>query len=339
MARLLDEKILAAGVDLLLLTQMVDVQVEHDRVTHVVLHNKGGLHAVPTRAVVDATGDADVAARSGCAVVKGRDEDGLMTPATLEFHVDNVDQRALAAYIREHDAPRFRALIRDLRERGIWTFPYEIFICVQLQQEGTMVINTPRICGVDGTDAASLTDGIVRGREEALRLFGIMREHFPGFAQARLKGVAPLLGVRETRRIVGEYVLTVDDLAAGRAFADTIGLSSYSWDLPDPKKPSCQPMTERRAKKAPITPIPYRVMVPRPVENVICPGRAISVERDVLGPLREMGPCFAMGEAAGEAAARVARTGDAFKDVDTDALRSALAAHGAILSPDDIAPC
>ena len=336
LAAFLDEKLLAADVDLLLMTQAVDVQTSGARITHVVLHNTSGFSAAEAKAVIDATGDADLAARSGCRVVKGRDEDGLMTPATLQFHVDNVDQAALSEFIAEHDAPRFRDKIRRLRAAGEWPFPYEIFISVQLTEPGVMMINTPRLCGVDGTDGKSLTDGYVRGRREIQQLLAVMRKHFPGFAQARLKAVAPLLGVRETRRIVGEYVLAVDDLLSGRTFDDTIGLSAYGWDLPDPKKPSRQPMTEKKIRKPTSTPIPYRIMVPQPVQNLICPGRAVSVERDVLGPLRVMAPCMAMGEAAGMAAVQVAERQTGFREVDVAKLRADLGGYGAILRQESL---
>ena len=330
-AQLLHEMVLEAGADLLLFTSVVDVVLDSDRITHVVIHSKSGLQAVPCAAVADATGDADVAARSGCEVVAGREEDGQMTPATLIFCVDQVDREALSRHIHEHDAPRFRALIKRLRQTGEWTFPYDIFISLQVIDDDVFMINTSRLCQVDGTDARSLTDGMLRGRQESAQLLALMRKHFPGFARARIRWVAPLIGIRETRRIVADYVLTVADVVAGRAFDDTIGLSAFGWDLPDPFKPSCQPMTEKRVAKPPFTPIPYRVMVPRPVRNLICPGRAVSCERDVLGPLRVMAPCMAMGEAAGLAAGQVVRGCGSFADVDVRGLRAELKAAGAIV--------
>jgi len=329
-AKLLDDKMAEAGVEVLLHTQAADVAVDPPgkRISHVVVFNKSGLSAVPARAVVDATGDGDMAARSGCRVVKGRDEDGLMTPASLTFHVDHVDQDALSDYIHEHNCPRFRKKIAELRAAGEWTFPYEIFISVQLDQPGTMMINTTRLTGIDGTDGRSVSEGMVRGRAEIEKLVALMRKHFPGFERARLKCVAPALGVRETRRIVGPYVLAVEDLNRGSAFADTIGFSAYGWDLPDPKRPSHNP---GHGRKREVTPIPYRVMVPGPIENLVCPGRAISVERPVLGPLRVMAPCMAMGEAAGLAAAEVVADGAAFADVDTAWLRGRLEKQGAVV--------
>jgi len=331
MASLLDRKMLEAGVDLLFFTQFVDVEVADDRIRKVIVSNKSGLHAYAARAVVDATGDADVASRSGCETVKGREEDGLMTPATLIFHVDQVDQEALSGEIHRTSSSRFRELIARLRETGEWRFPYDIFITVQLQQKGTFMVNTTRLCDVDGTDGRSLSRGMMRGRSEMLELFALMKKHFPGFADARIRMVAPQLGVRETRRIRADLVYRVEDLLAKKDFPDTIGWSAYGWDLPDPKRPSHQPM-HKVGMKRPCTPIPYRVMIPRPVKNLICPGRAISVERDVLGPLREQGPCYAMGQAAGTAAAMLlAGKNDAFSAVDTGALQERLRRQGAVI--------
>lgn len=328
MAALLDARARAAGIDVLLCSTVVDVVVESGRITQVVLMNKSGLSAVPAKAVIDATGDADIAARAGCPCTKGREEDGLMTPASLIFHVDNVDQDALAEYIQNQHTPRFREKIAELRAAGEWRFPYDIFISVQLQEKGVMMINTTRLVDIDGANGPSVSEGLMRGRAEVQELMRVMRKHFPGFANVRLKAVAPALGVRETRRIRAAYALTVEDISSGHDFPDTIGFSAYGWDLPDPKKPSENPS---HGNKREVTPIPYRVMTPQGVANLICPGRAISVERPVLGPLRVMAPCMAMGEAAGQAAAPVIRDNIPFTEVDTALLRRDLAAHTAVV--------
>ena len=286
-ARLLDEKMKTAGVDVLLLTQAVDVLTDAGRITHVVVFNKSGLAAVPARAVIDATGDADVAARGGCECVKGRSEDGLMTPATLEFHVSHVDSSRLTSYIEARRDPKLRKKIQELRRQGVWPFAADIFLCTQLTEPNVFFINTVRLVGIDGTDGRSVTEGMIRGREEVGRLLAVLREHVPGFERAQLKAVAPLLGVRETRRIVADSMMTVRDLSEGKAFPDTVGFSMYGWDLPDPKNPSVQPFANDDAsggyrykvKKGLSTPLPYRIMVPRPIRNLICPGRAVSVER------------------------------------------------------------
>ena len=305
-----------------------------NKISGVVLHNKGGFFSVPVGAVVDATGDADVAALAGCPFEVGREGDCLTTPASLTFHLDHVDSAALAAAIERDREPKFRPLIAKLRAQGEWPFPYDIFISVQLLEEDVVMINTSRLTEVDGLNATSRTAAYERGRAEALALLDVFRRHFPGFAEAQLKSVAPMLGVRETRRIVSERTLTVEDVRAGREFPDTIGFSMYGWDLPDPKRPSVQPLVDEtdgkfvnKVAKALATPIPFGVMVPRGCANLLCPGRAVGVERDVLGPLRVMAPCMAMGEAAGTAMTWLAR-GQA---VEIEALREMLRANGCLV--------
>lgn len=332
MKLVLEQMCTEAGVQLLYYTDIVDCIRAGARLEKLVAHNKSGLFTIAGRYFADCTGDADLVAGCGCPVRLGREEDGLMAPASLELHVENVDTEQLKAYIESTGEIRFRKLIAQLRQQGVWTFPYDIFICVQLPKDDAYFVNTIRQVGVDGTDGQSLTDATVQGRAENFKLFEIMKAHFPGFAQARIRSIAPSIGIRETRRIVARYELTVQDMMDDREFDDVIAYSGYVWDLPDPHRPSYQPMEERNVKKADFTPIPYRCLVPQGVDNVIAPGRAIGVERDVLGPLREMGPCVAMGQAAGLAAVLAAQTDASFADVDVAALREQIQKAGGIVS-------
>jgi len=330
MAAYLDDKAAQAKLDVLLLTQAVDVAIEGGRITHVMLFNKSGMQAVSARAFVDATGDADIAAASGCKVLKGRAPDGLMTPTTLIFHVSNVDEKKLNAHFRRH-GDRLLKQIAALKDRGIWPFPYNRFITRKLNETGVWMVNTIRLVGIDGTDGKAVSDGMVRGRAEARKLMAIFRKHVPGYENARIKAVAPLLGVRETRRIAGAYMMTLDDLvkwaADRRTFDDVIGYSTWGFDLPNPKRPSHNPPPKRKGLPR-LKPVPYRVMVPQRITNLICPGRGISVERAILGSLRVASPCMAMGQAAGQAAAQVVRSNVPFAGVDVKKLLKALQQAG-----------
>lgn len=332
MAALFDEVIEEEKIDLYYTTQVIDTVAADGKITHLVIQNKSGLQAIAAKRFVDATGDADLAFRSGCNTILGREEDRLMTPVTLQVHMDGIDRDALAAYINDHDSPRFLPEVEELRAKGVWNFTYDRFISVQLTRPDTFMINTPRITGIDGTDGASVTRGIVQGRKEIYELRDIMRKHIPGCENARVISIAPALGVRETRRISGAYRLTVEDLIHGQEFPDTIGFTAYGWDLPDPLKPSFNPSAGDT--KRPVTPIPYRVMVPEPVGNLICPGRAVSVERAVLGPMRVQAPCMAMGEAAGVASAMTLHEGCNYDSIDVGVLRRDLAESGAIVDYD-----
>jgi glycine/D-amino acid oxidase-like deaminating enzyme len=335
MAAMLDDVLAEAGVEVLLLTRAVDVVLKENVIAHVLIHNKSGFQAVSAKAVIDATGDADIAALSGCQTELGREEDRLMAPTTLQMHFDHVDAEAYAEYANRHDnGGCFRWLdeIQALMKQGEWPFTFNRLITVQLTEKDVFMINTSRLVGCDGTDGASISRAMAQGRRESLQLLAILRKHAPGFQNARIKAIAPLLGVRETRRIVGDFVLRVQDMVDEVPLPDVIGLSAYGWDLPDPKRPSDNPDVGRqRGVKKTFIEIPYRIMVPRPVRNLICPGRAVSVERAILGPMRVMAPCMAMGEAAGGAAVQVVRQGVSFGKVDTSALRDALKRQGAIV--------
>jgi hypothetical protein len=330
MKLLLEQMLAEVGAGVLYYTDILDVCRQGARIAGVVVHNKSGLSVIGGKCFVDATGDGDIAAFCGCAYECGGEEGGLAA-ASLEMHVEGVDREELERYMYETKDFRFRAIIARLREQGVWKFPYEIFISVKLCRDDVFFINTIRQVGIDGTNARSLTAGTVEGRRENLALLDIMRVHFPGFAQARLRQIAPMIGIRETRRIRGDYVLTTTDLIEGTVFPDTIAVSSYGWDLPHPKHPSLQPCAGIK-RRSPYTHIPYRCLLPIGIENLIAVGRCISCEREVLGPVRVMGPCLAMGEAAGIAAA-LAKDG-AFRSVNTDALRARIQAHGGIVNMD-----
>lgn len=332
---LLEEMCMDAGVEVYYFTDILDTVKKENRITSILVHNKSGLFFIEGRYFADTTGDADIAALSGCVFVKGREEDGLMTPVSLEMHVDNVDTGALGQYIHVYNEPRFKELIKKLREKGEWTFPYEIFIAVQLHQPDVYMINTIRQIDIDGTDGASITKAMIEGREENLRLFHLMKKYFPGFANARIRSIAPIVGVRETRRIIGEYTMTVEDLSQAKNFQDSIAVSSYGWDLPDPKKPSYQPLHENNVKRARFTHIPYSCLLPSPINNLIVAGRSISVERDVLGPIRVMAPCIAMGEAAGMAASLANRDKVTFSKVDVIELQALLQESGCVYHIED----
>ncbi len=328
MKLLLEQMLLEVGVRILYYTSIIDVIRENNLITGVISYSKSGLSVIKGDRFIDATGDGDISALAGCAFELG-DEDGGMAPASLEMHVENVDHEQLTAYMRDTKDYRFKRIINLLKEQGIWKFPYEIFISVMLTKKDVFMINTIRQVGIDGTNADSLTAGTIDGRHENYELLTIMREYFPGFQNASIRQIAPVIGIRETRRITCEYALTVRDLIEGTTFPDSIAVSGYGWDLPHPKRPSYQPLHGTK-KTSEFTELPYRCLVPQGIDNLLSAGRCIGVERDVSGVMRVMGVCIAMGEAAGIAASLSIESECAFRQVDTDTLRSEIRRHGGI---------
>ncbi len=330
----LEEMLLSVGCEILYMTQIIDVTTENNRVTGIVVNNKSGTYVIGGEYFVDATGDADICRLSGVLYKKG-DENGGMAPASLEMQVENVNTDRLSAYMKNTGDFRFRNIITRLRESGEWTFDYDIFISVMLCEKDKYMINTIRQCGVDGTDARSLSKAIIEGRKENWQLFKIMRKHFPGFENAKIYKIAQNVGIRETVRVDGEYMLSVEDLIKSAEFDDTIAVSSYGWDLPDPKKPSYQPFSTVK-RRLPYTFIPYRCLVPKGVENVIVAGRCISVEREVLGPVRVMAVCIATGEAAGIASAMAQSSKSSFKELNVSMLQNRIKECGGITALSEI---
>lgn len=306
----------------------------------IVIHNKDGLISLEANCFADCTGDADLIAAADCSFYKGRESDGLMTPASLEMHVDNVDGDELVRYQNEHQSPKLVEIIERLKKEGIWKFPYEIFVCMQLMDKDVFLINTIRQVCVDGTSEASVSKALAQGRKENIELFKIMKAYFPGFKKARIRKVFDSIGIRESRRICGRAVVTVQAALDGVKYDDCIAATTYNFDLPDPLKPSYDPMmgdakNPNAKRRYIVIQIPYRSLLPQEVDNLIVAGRCVSAEREVLGAVRIMGPCMQMGQAAGTAAAMAISAGNNFSEINTCVLQETLWNDG-VLNPNGL---
>jgi hypothetical protein len=332
--RVFEDIVLESGVRLRYFTNALEVKVKGNEITGVFIHSKSGIEYIKSQTVVDATGDADIAAWAGCPMLLGLEDEGhkgWMSPASLSYIVEGVDYQAYEAYCLSGDY-RFRELISRLRKQGKW--PYgNIFIGFEMPTPTRFFIKVePKLEEFNGLDADELTMGMVVGRKKVQEQLEILKEYFPGFAKARLVQTAPIMGVRATRRIVGHYKVSVFDIRNGVSYPDTIALSGYHWDMATPGDQE-QRMLHKIAFGKPYAEIPFRCMLPQKIGNLIVPGRSISAEWDAMGVLRIMPTCFAMGQAAGTAAAMAARRGIPFLALDVEELKQVLTSQGAILSP------
>ena len=211
------DMILEAGAELLLHTQFVDVLMEDDKIAGVIIANKNGMSVIRAKIIIDCTGDADVAARSGVKYELGRVEDGNMQPATLFFRVCNVDTERLTAHIKEHEHEirpfygPFSWLIREKQEE--WGDVPRAEVCLfESPEPGEYRMNVTRILDIDGTKAEDLTRAELEGLKQAHKVFNFMKKYAVGFENAKFMGTASTIGIRETRHIEGLYKLTVDDV-------------------------------------------------------------------------------------------------------------------------------
>ena len=330
--RVFDDAVLESGVRLRYFTTTVEPRLTGQNVEGVFVYSKSGMEFIRAKTIVDATGDADISAQAGCPILLGLEDEGhkgWMSGASLSFVVDDMDHKAYEEYSLAGDY-RFRKLIAELQERDEW--PYgNIFIGFEMPTPTRFFVKVgPSGDGFDGLDVDELTRGMVDCRRRVAHQMELLRKYFPGFKNARLSHTSPVMGVRSTRRIIGEYKLTVADVREGRSFEDTVGLCGYHWDMATPGDAE-QRMLNKASYGGEWTQMPYRIMVPRGRDNIIAPGRSVSADWDVMGILRIMPACFAMGQAAGTAAATAAAKGIPFRDVDVSELRDKLRGDGAIV--------
>ncbi|MDD5350437.1 MAG: FAD-dependent oxidoreductase [Chthoniobacteraceae bacterium] len=342
--RVYDDFVLASGAHLLFNTVLSGV--DHDeqgRVRAIIVSNKQGLSALQARVYIDCTGDADLAAWAGAPFHKGDDSGDLM-PATHCFVLTNVDEYAFRhiywnggrLHAGNPESPIYRIV-----ESGKYPLIPDTHICSNWVGPSTVGFNAGHIWNVDNTDPESVSRGLVQGRKVAKQLRDALAEYCPeAFAASFLCNTAPQIGVRESRRIDGDYTLTLDDYMARRSFPDEIVRNCYFIDVHHSADKIADSITERRE---PITNavyygpgeshgIPYRCLVPKKLQNVLVAGRSISCERAVQGSVRVMPVCLAMGEAAGMAAAHAVQShcGDV-RAVDTARLRHRLQEEGGYL--------
>ena len=332
----------AAGVDLLYHAMVIDTLTEpgpdRDRVTGVVCAAKGGLHVQQAKVVVDCSADGDVAAFAGVPTRLGRESDGLTQPLTLFFRVKGIDDAVVEAYVAAHpdDFRPFASIVARATAEGRFPAPRKGIGMYKTLEPGVWRINTGRVLRRNGSDAFDLTRAELEGREQTMKLVAFFRSDLPGFANASLLDTATQIGVRETRRIKGEYELTLDDLQTGRHFPDVVALCGYPLDIHDPTG-SGGGTGAGAPETASIYEIPYRVMLPVSHDGLLVSGRAVSATHEALSAIRVMPPCFALGQAAGAAAGLAALAGMQPREIGYNRLRDELLRNGAYLGAEPVA--
>ena len=309
-----------AGVRLLYHTFVVDALREGERVTGVVAVGKRGFVRLTAQTIIDASGDADVAAAAGVAFEGA--QDGPVQSLTTTFKLINVDiPRAKAV-----SGAQLHALMADAIAEG-YALPRREGSVHITPLAGVMATNMTRVSEIDATDPEQLTRAEIEGRAQALEYTRFLVDKVPGYEHALLGGLSTQIGVRESRRIFGVYRLTRDDVLSARKFEDAIAQcgapiedhhagSDTAWQyLPDGETYH----------------IPYRCLLPQSAEGLLVVGRCLSADHDAHASVRSMGQCMAMGQAAGMAAALCAQGGALPRVLDVSALQARLREIGAVI--------
>ena len=336
--RVYDEVVAESGADFLFQTRVIDVVRTGDAITHAVVAAPSGIWAVKAKVYIDATGNGDVAVQAGVPFEKG-DASGHMMPASLLSSWFDVDWDRWSQERPKGLPQPFGAELARACADGVFAEPDLHLSAVCRFPGGYATANLGHLFNLDGTDERSLTRGYVRGRVSMKEYERYFREYLRrGFENVRLAETAALMGVRETRRIAGDYVMTLDDYMKRAVFPDEIGRYSYPIDIhpSSADKAAYEKHREEfdrlyRYKRGESYGIPYRILCARGVRNLLVAGRCVSTDQKVQASIRVIPACYLTGQAAGMAAAlAVAGAGDVH-GVDVKALQRKLKDFGAYL--------
>lgn len=331
----LEQMMHAADVKLLYHTFFCESIVEDGAVVGAVIQNKAGRQAILAKRTIDCTGDGDVAASAGAPFEVGRPSDGKCQPMTLMFTIGGVDWPKVEAWRTSYHMPEVWAEAQrngDMEPfqktlMGFWWTP------TRPDQVG---VNFTHIIEMDSASADDLTYATIEGRRQAFHMIPVFQKYVPGMENCYFISTPNTVGIRESRRILADVVLTEQDMLAGREWEDSIGYGSFCIDIHridgagmDPTDYSPEPGFKYQ--------IPFRILVPREIENVLTAGRCVSVTHLALGSIRVMAQCILTGEAAGAAAALSIGQQVSPRSVDVSSVQASLRAAGGIMNEPDIA--
>jgi hypothetical protein len=341
--RLLDELTVEAGVDVRFFTRVVDAEAKANRVEGAIVSNVEGFHYIRAKAFIDATGDAVLADLCGAAcLVAGRDWSDVQpgTVCSLYAGVDWSDP-AYGTDFTGVDAIKLKAkkeFLRKAIEDGHFSQPDLHMPGMNKLGMSSAQLNAGHIFGLNGLDAESLTKGMMLGRRLAVEYTDFFRKYVPGCENIEHVSTASVMGVRDSRRIVGEFELTVEDYSARRQFPDQVAVYNRPPDV-HPTNLSINEFNRHihefegteKLGRGDCVGIPYGILVPRGWENLWVAGRCHSSDTKVHGSIRAQSAAYMMGEAVGTAAKQSLDTGEPACDLDTERLVESLRAWGSYL--------
>lgn len=327
-----------AGVELLLYTMACEAVVEHSMegghsmeegrsvVKGVVIQNKTGRSVLMAKAVIDATGDGDIAASAGVEFVKGRETDGMMQPATLMFRVAGVDMaNAVFPGSFETEVYTERGELQRLAKEKL-PYPAGHVLLYRSTQEGVVTVNMTNAVDIDGSTAEGMTRAELTCRKQIPAIVDFLREYVPGYRGCYVISTASLIGIRETRHLKGVYALTGEDILAGRRFEDwVVRGAEFNFDVHNMTGGGLDATgVQKEFPRGIKYTIPYRCFLPCEIDGLLFAGRDISGTHIAHSNYRAMPICLAMGEAAGIAAGLAVRKDIPLRDVEASEIQACL---------------
>ena len=321
MKLILDRMVREAGVKVLFHALLSDVVREGRVIKSVTVSTCQGNIKVSAPIFIDATGDADLSAFAGLEYKLGREKDGLCQPMTLCFRMTNVDWS-------KYDRQKANALYKEFREKGIIKNPREDILTFKYPIYNIMHFNTTRIVGKNPVNVFDVSESEMVAREQMFEMLDFLKKNVDGFEDADIVMSANEIGIRESRRIVGHYTITEQDVVTAAKHDDRIARATYEIDIHNPAGTGTYhcPVPENDFYT-----IPYRALIPIGADNLIVAGRPISSTHEAHSSFRVMPITSCIGEAAGVAASLMRKADAKSMDIDVAKMQNILTDHGALV--------
>lgn len=321
-----------AGVNFIFHALATDV-LERESNKAVVFETKSGPIIIEAKFIVDCTGDGDVAVRAGAHYDFGRD-DGSVQPMSLMFRMGDFSKTAFENYVKAHPDQWEKGvyglwdLIRKASLAGDLELEREDILFFGTLHEHEVSVNSTRITKVSGVDVWDLTYAETEGRRQVRQIVSFFKKYVPGFEESYLLQTGVTVGVRETRRITGEYTLTVDDILGAKKFDDQIALGSYPIDIHNPLGKGT---ILKKLPPGETYGIPLRSLIPKDIDGILVAGRSISGTHEAHSSYRVMPTSMATGQAAGVCAALAVSEKKSIRELDVKKIQKELIKQSAIL--------
>lgn len=316
----LNRMCLKYGVKLLFNATLSDVNASKGTVELIKVIGKSKKLELYADYFIDATGDGELCNLAGCESVVGREKDGLCQPMTLCFRIGEIDMEKF-----RNSKQNINAIYKEKKKLGEIKNPREDVLIFFNYNKGILHFNTTRVVKKNPTDPFEVTDAEIEAREQVFEMHDFLKKNIKGFENSRILSTALQIGIRESRKIIGEYTLTVDDLKSLARFDDAIAVSNYDIDIHNPEG---EGTSHYHFGDGEWYEIPYRCLIPKAMNNLLVAGRCISSTHEAQASFRIMPYCSEIGQAAGVAVAVAKKKATDLKSVDINEVQKLLKKEG-----------
>lgn len=341
------EFLLEENVQILYHTELIDVEKDKGDISSIIVKTRSGMYKIKADRYIDATGDGDLAYLSEAPMTVGRHKDGKCQPMSMMFKVGNVDIDKIIEYADANPEefvihPKLDSLgeakriavsgffrqVSEAQQKGDLTLNRDRVLFFELNRRGEIAVNMSRVIDKISVRDFDLSEATIEGRRQVFEIMSFFKKFIPGFENAILIESGNQIGVRESRRIIGDYTINEHDVVEGKLFDDTIALGSWPIDIHDPEGKSLE---IKEMKWGTYYGIPYRCLIPKDINNLIVTGRTISATHEAFASTRVSPICMALGQAAGIAAALSLEKDTVFRKLPYDELKNTLIKTGQVL--------